>query len=273
MYYHVFIRINKKFKSVMQDEHINLYEVDIDSKEILLRNIVQPFVEDDEIILKGCKISSTKINDIIIKITDKTSEEIINDYSLDDEFGKSIIDVEDFIEAYPGTKDVAATIIAEAKEYTHKNKPILSLDKTKVFIVHGHDNLAKIEVARFIEKIGFEAIILHEQANKGKTIIEKIEENTNVGFAIVLYTPCDVGGKEGNLKARARQNVVFEHGFLMGKIGRSNVCALVKDNIETPNDISGVVYVAMDSEGAWERKLLKEMQASGYEIDLSLLFK
>lgn len=84
-----------------------------------------------------------------------------------------------------------------------------------------------------------------------------------------MYTPCDVGGKEGNLKARARQNVVFEHGFLMAKIGRNNVCALVKDSVETPNDISGVVYVAMDSEGAWEFKIAKEMKESGYQVDLN----
>lgn len=178
-----------------------------------------------------------------------------------------------------GAKDITREILKEAKKRNDKEVKKCSedfcentenmIDKTKVFIVHGHDNLAKIEVARFIEKIGFEAIILHEQANKGKTIIEKIEENTNVGFAIILYTPCDVGGKEGNLKARARQNVVFEHGFLMGKIGRNNVCALVKDSVETPNDISGVVYIAMDSEGAWEFKIAKEMKESGYQIDLN----
>jgi hypothetical protein len=69
------------------------------------------------------------------------------------------------------------------------------LDLTKVFIVHGHDDLLKNEVARFIEKLGLKAIILHEQASSGNTIIEKIEEHSNVGFGIVLYTPCDIGAK------------------------------------------------------------------------------
>ncbi len=143
------------------------------------------------------------------------------------------------------------------------------MDKTKVFIVHGHDNEAKQETARFIEKLGFEAIILHEQASKGQTIIEKIEENSNVGFAVVLYTPCDEGKakRESELKDRARQNVIFEHGYLIGKIGRRNVCALVKGEVEKPNDISGVVYINIDSNGAWKRDLAKEMKESDYDIN------
>lgn len=145
-------------------------------------------------------------------------------------------------------------------------------DFTSVFIVHGHDDLAKTETARFIEKLGFKTIILHEQASSGKTIIEKIESYSNVGFGIVLYTPCDVGavkGSENNLQSRARQNVVFEHGFLIGKIGRENVCALVKGKIETPNDISGVVYVAMDDHRGWQLTLARELKNSGYPVDLN----
>lgn len=145
-------------------------------------------------------------------------------------------------------------------------------DKTKVFIVHGHDEAAEIKAARFIEKLGFEAIILHEQASSGKTIIEKIEQYSNVGFGIVLYTECDLGGKTTDkLRHRARQNVVFEHGYLIGKIGRGNVCALVKGDIELPNDISGVVYVAMDDSNAWHFKVAKELKSSGYDIDMNKL--
>ena len=149
-----------------------------------------------------------------------------------------------------------------------------TLDKSQVFIVHGHDETAKTKTARFIEKLGLKPIILHEQASGSKTVIEKIEAYSNVGFGIVLYTACDLGAKsEENptFKSRARQNVVFEHGFLIGKIGRENVCALVKDEIETPNDISGVVYVKMDSEDAWQLKIARELRNSGYEIDMNKL--
>lgn len=143
---------------------------------------------------------------------------------------------------------------------------------SQVFIVHGHDENAKILTARFVERLGFEAIILHEQVSSSKTIIEKIEEYSNVGFGIILYTPCDLGGKTAtNLKSRARQNVIFEHGFLIGKIGRSNVCALVKGDVETPNDISGVVYVTMDEGEGWCLKVAKELKKAGYDVDLNKL--
>lgn len=145
-------------------------------------------------------------------------------------------------------------------------------DKTKVFIVHGHDETPKTEVARFVEQLGLEAVILHEQANSGSTIIEKLEKHTDVGFAIVLYTACDIGGvksEPNNLKPRARQNVVFEHGLLIGKIGRENVVALVKEDVETPGDISGMVYETMDIGKAWKFKLGLELKESGYNVDMN----
>jgi hypothetical protein len=154
-------------------------------------------------------------------------------------------------------------------------KMAVARNKRKVFIVHGRDNEAKQEVARFIETIGLQAIILHEQASSGMTIIEKIERYSgDADFALVLYTPCDLGRGANETKhpprSRARQNVVFEHGYLMAKLGRENVCALVKGEIETPNDISGVVYVGFDMLGAWKNVVAKELKACGYEIKTCL---
>lgn len=146
------------------------------------------------------------------------------------------------------------------------------VDFSKVFIVHGHDDGAKETVARFVDKLGFKAVILHEQLDSGATIIEKLEKHTDVGFAIVLYTECDIGGvksKPEDLKPRARQNVIFEHGLLIGKIGRANVVALVKGNVEIPNDISGVVYKSMDTSGAWKYSIAREMKSSGYDVDMN----
>lgn len=145
----------------------------------------------------------------------------------------------------------------------------------KVFIVHGHDEAAKQAMARTLEHAGFEPIILHEQATSGKTIIEKIEAYTDVPFAVVLYTECDLGRakekKPENVRYRARQNVVFEHGYLIGRLGRERVCALVKGNVETPGDISGVVYIPMDDAGAWKANLAIEMRAAGLPVDMNKL--
>lgn len=154
-----------------------------------------------------------------------------------------------------------------------KSDKKLNAPLRKAFIVHGHDKAKKFETARFLEKIGFEAIILHEQASGGKTIIEKLEKFIDVGFGIVLYTPDDVGeavAKQANLKLRARQNVVFEHGLLIGKLGRDKVIPLVVDhNIELPGDISGMVYM---SDNGWEIQLAKEIKSFGYEVDFNKLF-
>ena len=148
----------------------------------------------------------------------------------------------------------------------------MQIEKSKVFIVHGHDNETKQEVARFIESIGLKTIILHEQASRSMTIIEKIEHySKEANFAVILYTPCDKGrgAKETSIPARdrARQNVVFEHGYLMARIGRGNVCALVKGEIETPSDISGVVYTPVDAFGGWKNELIKELKACGYILE------
>lgn len=138
----------------------------------------------------------------------------------------------------------------------------------QVFIVHGHDEIAKLDMANFVSSLGLEPIILHMQASSGRTIIEKIEHFSNVGFGIVLYTPCDVGCKSGDLTSsyRARQNVVFEHGFLIGKLGRPRVTAVVKGLVETPNDISGVIYITLDEQGKWKEELKKEMRTVGYHV-------
>ncbi|MCY1512660.1 putative nucleotide-binding protein containing TIR-like domain protein [compost metagenome] len=138
----------------------------------------------------------------------------------------------------------------------------------KIFIVHGHDDGARESVARFLERQGFEAIILHEQANQGRTVIEKVEANSDVGFAIVLLTPDDEGCvKGGTIEPRARQNVLLELGYFIGRLGRSKVCALKKGKLEIPSDFAGVVWEKMDDSGGWKQALGRELDAAGYQID------
>jgi len=143
-----------------------------------------------------------------------------------------------------------------------------------IFIVHGHDEAAKHEVARFIEKLGLHPIILHEKPDKGRTVIEKVEQHSDVGFTVVLLTPDDMGhpkDKPAEPKPRARQNVVLELGYFIGILGRARVCALKKGDIEIPTDFSGVLYTPMDDAGAWQLKLAREIKAAGIDVDLSKL--
>ncbi|TDG05286.1 hypothetical protein E1N52_26485 [Paraburkholderia guartelaensis] len=144
----------------------------------------------------------------------------------------------------------------------------------KVFIVHGHDGEARETVARYLHGLGFEPVILHEQANQGRTVIEKIEANRDVGFAVVLLTPDDVGRsvKEDELKPRARQNVLLELGYFICHLGRERVCALRRGNVDIPSDFAGVVWESMDDGGGWRLALARELRAAGHEVDLNKAF-
>jgi hypothetical protein len=138
----------------------------------------------------------------------------------------------------------------------------------KVFIVHGHDDGAREAVARFLERIGLEPLILHEQANRGRTIIEKFEAHRDVGFAVVVLTPDDEGCERGGMpRPRARQNVVLELGYFVGVLGRHKVCALRRGDVEIPSDFTGVVYVPLDEANGWKQALGRELEAAGFQID------
>ncbi|SEB04624.1 Predicted nucleotide-binding protein containing TIR-like domain-containing protein [Flavobacterium gillisiae] len=142
-----------------------------------------------------------------------------------------------------------------------------------IFIVHGHNEEMKQSSARFLEKIDLKPIILHEQPNKGKTIIEKFNDYSNVSFAIVLLSADDVAFSKNeeveNASFRARQNVIFELGFFIGKIGRECVVVLHEqvDNFEIPSDYQGVLYIPYDNSGNWKLSVAKELKAIGYKID------
>lgn len=272
MYYHIII----KPKS---DEYYGEYKTDL-TREQLISRYISLYESGEPIVINGKTIESSDIERVTITESDVTIESFVAKVKYENEnssvlmiggpsytyqaisYGRDVTD--DYIDGPPGSKRIGR------KENLMKQDSA----KNKVFIVHSHDQAAQSKVARFVEKMGFEAIILHEKASSGRTVIEKIEHYSEVGYAIVLYTPDDIGnvrGKEDSLKLRARQNVIFEHGFLIAKLGRENVAAIVEGDIELPNDISGVVYIKLDEAAAWQLQLAKEMKQSGYEIDMNKL--
>ena len=273
-YYHVLIETKNPSEKYYQLDKTDLSKI---KDEIIL-----PYLKEAQFIFDGYVLDKAKIKRILIKESACTSTEYA-DY--EDERYPDLpfpANEEDIIEDKKHTTDITSSILNECEsqiqeattkpEATTPNNPKVPMDKSKVFIVHGHDEVARLKVANFIKSLGLKDIVLHEQASSGNTIIEKIEANSNVGFGIVLYTPCDLGRskeEEDQLKPRARQNVVFEHGYLMAKIGRKNVCALVKGDVETPNDISGVVYIKMDQGDGWMLAVAREMKACGYNVDLN----
>lgn len=170
------------------------------------------------------------------------------------------------------TKLVFGTYLQELEEGEASATPIaLQTATDRVFVVHGHDGELKQSVARLVEKQGLRAIILSEQANKGKTIIEKFEENSDVSGAICLFTADDFGRAKSDAEdlPRARQNVVFEAGYFMGKLSRSRVVIIAEHGVELPSDMQGIVYTDKSN---WEVDVLKELRAMGYTIDFNKLF-
>ena len=177
--------------------------------------------------------------------------------------------------------NLVSTMIEEATLFGDKPNVLQNEETTtdsisRVFIVHGHEDSIKNSVARFVEKLGLKAIILHEQANEGRTIIEKFEKHAcNSGFAIVLCTPDDVGYPKDHQKdacARARQNVILELGFFCGSLGRNRVCVLHAEGIEIPTDYLGVIYIPLDQAATWQLQLAKELKTAGLNIDMNKVF-
>jgi predicted nucleotide-binding protein len=151
---------------------------------------------------------------------------------------------------------------------TEEFKPAFNL--SKIFVVHGHDEGASEGVARFLEKIGLTAIILAEQPNRGRTVIEKfVDYAREVSFAVVLLTPDDLGGLAADeaQRSRARQNVIFELGYFVGALGRGRACLLRKGEVEIPSDLYGVVYTAMDGGSGWKIELARELKDAGFAFD------
>lgn len=281
MYYQVLIEVSEKVgKNGNYKQHFELDKTDASEIE---DDVVIPYLKGNKFQFNGYFIQAKEVKRIIVKESERTTAECSKEEN--DNMPSNVImfvSREDVVSYDKHMKDITKNVFDSAQKKIDSGslpnktvaitKDVRTIDKSKVFIVHGHDDLAKTETARFIEQMGFESIILHEKASSGATIIEKIEQYSNVGFGVVLYTPCDVGAKDEKshkLQKRARQNVVFEHGFLIGKLGRKNVCALVKGSMETPNDISGVVYVPMDEHGAWKIALAKELRNSDYEVDMN----
>jgi predicted nucleotide-binding protein len=163
-------------------------------------------------------------------------------------------------------------ILLESDEDEHK--PPQTPAEVKIFVVHGRNNEVKETVARFLEKLGLKPIILHEQPNKGRTIIEKFEGHSDVQFAVVLLTGDDRGGLKDqpyeNQKLRARQNVILELGFFLGKLSRARVCAIYESGVEIPSDYQGVLFIGLNED--WKTALVKEMKAAALPMNLEAYF-
>ena len=282
MYYHVVVT-NEKCKNSKEKPLYPVYELDI-TEEKRVYEIVRKYNRGEQVRIKGTFTNNRDYPKMMIVQSEETAKKFVEKQeekfermgvvyydpdSLSDKIFKEKKDTED---------DITTKVFDHVEKETQPKARLANTDvvkNKKVFIVHGHDETIEVKASQLIKDLGLEPVILHEEPDKGQTIIEKLERCTDVGFGIILYTPCDYGGEMGSdsMMPRARQNVVFEHGMLIGKLGRGRVCALLKGDIEKPSDISGIIYKTIDDKGMWRIEVAKELDEAGYDVDMNKLLK
>jgi predicted nucleotide-binding protein len=278
---------------------MNFYHVEIESpggflgqfeyaldlpKDRLISQFINPYEKEKYIIVNGKAIATLSIRRLKITQTHEDSGTFVGRSRKSGKISSSSkISMSDFINmgeevTYKFIKGPPGYRSSEKKEQEKEaeGQKEHSEYSGKVFIVHGHDEMLKNDMERFVGELGLEPVVLHRQPDKGLTIIEKLEEYSNVGYAFVLLTPDDIGfpveesqKEEGERAAefRARQNVIFEFGYLIGRLGRSRVCCIYKQDITLPTDISGLVYKKIKhSIGEVEYLLAKELKEVGYNV-------
>ena len=190
---------------------------------------------------------------------------------------------EAYIKRLEQAEAILQSMIGEIKDYwsdddqAQNPAPTPQIQKqtstNQVFIIHGRDAGTLALIARFLESLDLRPVILQEQPDRGRTIIEKFEDYAQVDFAIALFTPDDFGGLKGDdPQSRARQNVVFEFGYLIGKYGRERVRALVKGDLNIPSDYSGVVNILLDDSDGWKFHLARELKSAGFDFDANRIW-
>lgn len=258
------------------------YKIDFTEEELNLR-IIKPYLYDETIVINGTTIEPKDINRIKVTETDvslKSAIQRMTDEMESDTSAYKFLGSSPEWRAIDEGKDVTNDLINQAPGSAKRQKNPKSVKAQKnsksVFIVHGHDIELKNDVEIFLREINLEPIVLHRELDEGLTIIEKFEKHSNVNYAIVLLTPDDIGFNAAevkkdeearNIEYRARQNVIFEFGYFVGKLTRSNVCCIYKENLRLPSDLDGLIYKKVDkSVQEVGMFLMKELKNAGLDV-------
>jgi predicted nucleotide-binding protein len=281
MFYHV--RITQKSNKSHDETKTDI------SGEQLVERFLLPYEQGDPIIINGKTIPMEDLERIRITRSEKESKYAIEQIKAEDRNSSVLViggpsyeweaadradDVTDsFISGPPGYKRGATKAERIEGDLSKIEKSPL-----KVFIVHGHDHALKNDLEVFLKEIGLEPIVLHRQPDEGLTAIEKFEHHADVGFAFILLTPDDVSfgieqmklpEDKRTLEYRARQNVIFEFGYFVGRMGRPRVCCIYREGVSLPSDLAGILYkkvtTSVEEIGL---SLIKELQQAGLEPKL-----
>lgn len=276
-YYHVYIET-----AIEETEETDF------SREQLLRDIVKPYSRRKQFFCKGVIIDPDEISAIRIFETEQPSSEFVKKIRAERGAGAVLLGdilASDFDLLEKSAKDVTREFLTGRTERRRKRvsrKKAPATPSKDVFIVHGRDLTPIEELKAMLREFGLNPIVMHEQPSGSRTLLEKLERYSDVGYAFVILTPDDFGGLIEELSPtlkeftqsmgkvfhrRARQNVVLEFGFFMGRLGRDRVCCLYNKDVELPSDMHGVVYIPFEKSVDERRdRIIKELKLAGYEI-------
>lgn len=147
----------------------------------------------------------------------------------------------------------------------------------RIFVAHGRDLLARDSVAHVVQSLGLEPVFLSDSVLMGHTWIDGLESVSHgVSFAVVIYRADDRGWLAGDphgVRPRVRQNVLFELGFMIGRLGREKVCVLYEEGVDIPSDFEGARFVKLAGESEWKVNLAITLQQAGFEVDPARVLK
>lgn len=275
-YYYVIIRYVSKITGSL--EVVSSHDM---TEDILRRLVVEPFSNGVQFVFMGKVVDPDSVEEIHIFETSKKVKEILlaqRRTPQEHNLGQPSDSVKDVLRRIREGKIggyVTHKFMTSLSKVSNKKRPSKKLSRN-VFIVHGRDHTPLKELKVMLKGLGLNPIVLHEKASGSRTVVEKLEKYSDVGYAFVILTPDDVGGPSEDRKIlrlegkeRARQNVILEFGYFMGLLGRDRVCCLYKGDVELPSDMHGIVYIPFkDSIDDVQVKIIKELTEAGYEIKM-----
>ena len=273
MFYHI---------KLMQANDRGECKVNITEEELLQR-YVEPYIYGETIVINGTTLEPKDIWRVKITKSENSLDEIIRAIEREDELDRSPYKIfrssarwRAIDQAENVTDKYITTAPGAIKRKIAEKKDANPIDNKKVFIVHGHDIELKNDTELFLKSINLDPIVLHRELDEGLTIIEKFEKHSNVNYAIILLTPDDIGftaaesskpEQDRQIEFRARQNVIFEFGYFVGKLSRRNVCCIYKEGVTVPSDLNGLIYKkvskSVEEVGMF---LMKEMKSAGLNV-------
>lgn len=274
MYYHA--SITQKEDAKRGSSYDNAYEVDT-SRELIVEKIAIPYLKGERFFVGGTVCDPKRVTSLRFIHTNQSFPELVPFIRSERARSTVITFMPDEAYLFDKGEDVTRPILDEA-EASINSKPSRSKAEScktfnKVFVVHGHDTALLDQTEILLHRWGLEPVILRDRANEGRTVIEKIEANTDVGYGLVLLTPDDVGGiaqqdpSSLKLQPRARQNVILEWGYLLAKLDRRRVACLVKTGVELPSDLHGIVRIDLKGDVRDSaQEIARELRAAGFAL-------